>query len=300
MNSSSYITDTSTLSFAKFDENYAPLAQCGITGGSCGGPQRRPRSVALLLPNAAIARRLRNEIGRMCVCITHRDNDERRWPPGRGRLKVFSAWRRDGRAKRAARCIGTSCRGFGRASPTFRSRCPNAGWSTPRATCGGSASVSSATNNRLGDEVVSAPEFRTALCEVRAETAALRAHAPQQCPPADSPQQWPPPYGGCRARIRVVYTTRGAQEASAAPSPLLGSAFTVVEEKKGRLRRRLPLWPRQASRWLEKSIVTQPRELVLDECGGVTELTASLLQVLLPLHLRALFSLRARGGSVHQ
>ncbi|CAJ1016930.1 hypothetical protein, conserved [Leishmania shawi] len=96
---------------------------------------------------------------------------------------------------------------------------------------------------------------------------------------------------GDAAPAFVVYTTRGAQEASAAPSPLLGSAFTVVEEKKGRLRRRLPLWPRQASRWLEKSIVTQPRELVLDECGGVTELIASLLQVLLPLHLRAHFSM---------
>ncbi|KAI5687407.1 hypothetical protein MNV84_06453 [Leishmania braziliensis] len=64
--------------------------------------------------------------------------------------------------------------------------------------------------NRLADKVVSAQELCSSSWAVRGETAALRAHPTQQCPPVDSPQQWPPPYGTCRARIRRVHDARCA------------------------------------------------------------------------------------------
>lgn len=41
-------------------------------------------------------------------------------------------------------------------------------------------------------------------------------------------------------------------EPCTAPVHTFGSAFTVVEEKKGTLRRRFILWPKQANQWLEE------------------------------------------------
>nr|CAJ2482176.1 unnamed protein product [Leishmania braziliensis] len=184
----------------------------------------------------------------------------------------------------------------------------HSGSSTPKTTWYIPLNVSSAAHKKRASDVASAQQFRSAVRmqrELRLPHCMRTPHSSDRLPTRRS--------NGCRptgdaAPAFVVYTTRGAQEASAAPSPLLGSAFTVVEERKGRLRRRLTPLAATSQSLAGKEhrykgvgdLDEQPQELVLDECGGVTELTASLLQVLLPLHLRALFSLRARGGSVHQ
>ncbi|CAD2215151.1 hypothetical protein AGDE_03479 [Angomonas deanei] len=88
---------------------------------------------------------------------------------------------------------------------------------------------------------------------------------------------------------------------------LVASAFSVVEEKHGKLRRRFILWPKVVNEWLaaqeykpEYELPTQPWPSVLAECGGVTDLTTSFFQVELPPELRPLFTMVAEDGSRYQ
>lgn len=91
-------------------------------------------------------------------------------------------------------------------------------------------------------------------------------------------------------------------------APVLASAFTLVEEKHGALRRRFILWPKTLNSWLYKEGSYEPQlELchdtftaVHDECGGITDLTTSFFQIALPPALRSLFCLTDAHGNLYQ
>lgn len=91
--------------------------------------------------------------------------------------------------------------------------------------------------------------------------------------------------------------------------PVIASAFTVVEEKHGKLRRRFILWPQQNSMHGFMVHTHDVPQLELDHgsceavhaaCGGVTDLTTSFFQIELPPHLRSLFCLTDERGSIFQ
>ncbi|EPY38285.1 TcC31.12 [Angomonas deanei] len=90
---------------------------------------------------------------------------------------------------------------------------------------------------------------------------------------------------------------------SRAHGVVLGSAFTVVEEKNAGLRRRFILWPKSLNQWIESQgyrskvdLDMHPFPYVLSDYGGITDLTTSFFQVALPPHLRALFAFKTKTG----